>query len=116
MALYKSPLCKGSHELIQWVSLRRPDYLGKIDGRLPKLRDPTVTAKCDLEKFKQPAVTFCLLVKIVRPRQCIRREKARIVPKKGILTNIQPPGRITIRLSCPHGFDNVGRLTAFSQA
>ena len=27
-------------------------------------------AKCDLAKFKQPAVTFCLLVKIVRPHQC----------------------------------------------
>ena len=28
-------------------------------------------AKCDLAKFKQPDVTFCLLVKIVRPRQCL---------------------------------------------
>ena len=27
-------------------------------------------AKCDLAKFKQPAVTFCLLIKIVPPRQC----------------------------------------------
>ena len=27
-------------------------------------------AKCDWAKFEQPAVTFCLLIKIVRPRQC----------------------------------------------
>jgi len=47
----------------------------KIDGSLLKFcqRHATSlsgTAKCDLAKFKQPAVTFCLLVKIVRPRQC----------------------------------------------
>jgi len=46
----------------------------KIDGSLLKFcqRHGTSlsgTAKCDLAKFKQPAVTFCLLVKIVRPRQ-----------------------------------------------
>jgi len=28
------------------------------------------TVKCDLAKFKQAVITFCLLVKIVRPRQC----------------------------------------------
>ena len=46
---------------------------GKIDGRLLKFCQSHATqlsgtAKCDLAKFKQPAVTFCL-VKIIRPRQ-----------------------------------------------
>jgi len=49
---------------------------GKIDGSLLKFcqRHATSlsgTAKFDLTKFKQPVVTFCLLVKIVRPRQCL---------------------------------------------
>jgi len=48
---------------------------GKIDSRLLKFCESHITplsgmAKCDLAKFKQPAVTFCLLVKIVWPRQC----------------------------------------------
>jgi len=46
---------------------------GKI-GRLLKFCQSHVTplsgtAKCDLEKFKEPAVTFWLLVKIVQPHQ-----------------------------------------------
>jgi len=49
---------------------------GKIDSRLLKFCQSYATplsgtAKCDLAKFKQRAVTFCLLVKIVRPRQCM---------------------------------------------
>jgi len=48
---------------------------GKIDSRLLKFCQSHVTplsgmAKCDLAKFKQAVITFCLLVKIVRPRQC----------------------------------------------
>ena len=37
---------------------------------LPKSRNPTVW-NSKMAKFKQPAVTFCLLVKIIRPRQCV---------------------------------------------
>ena len=51
---------------------------GKIESRLLKFYQSHATplsgmAKCDSAKFKQPAVTFCLLVKIVRPRQCLER-------------------------------------------
>ena len=47
---------------------------GKIESRLLKFCQSHATplsgmAKCDLAKLKQPAVTFCLLIKIVRPRQ-----------------------------------------------
>ena len=46
----------------------------KIESRLLKFCQSHVTplsgmAKCDSAKFKQPAITFCLLIKIVRPRQ-----------------------------------------------
>jgi len=63
---------------VHLVTLRRPDYFargGKIESRLLKFCQSHAAAlfgmaKCDLAKFKQPAVTFCLLVKIFRPRQC----------------------------------------------
>ena len=46
----------------------------KIESRLLKFCQSYATplsgmAKCDLAKLKQPTVTFCLLIKIVRPRQ-----------------------------------------------
>ena len=46
----------------------------KIESRMLKFCQSHATplsgmAKCELAKFKQPAVTFCL-IKIVRPRQC----------------------------------------------
>ena len=48
---------------------------GKIESRLLKFCQSHATplpgtAKCDLATFKQPAVTFCFLVKIVWPWQC----------------------------------------------
>ena len=47
---------------------------GKIESRLLKFCQshaipPSGMAKCDSAKFKQSAITFCLLIKVVRPRQ-----------------------------------------------
>jgi hypothetical protein len=58
---------------------------GKIESRLLRFCQSHATplsgmAKCDLAKFKQPAVTFCLLVKIVRPRQCVQLSRTLISP------------------------------------
>jgi len=55
------------------IALRRPDYFAG-EAKLLKFCQSHATplsgtAQCDLAKFKQLAVTFCLLVKIVWPRQ-----------------------------------------------
>ena len=77
----------------------------KIESRLLKFCRSHATplsgiAKCDLAKFKQSAVTFCLLIEIVRPRQCPR--------KYGTCQNRTRHNRWTI---CPNFLRSLLKLT-----
>ena len=69
---------------------------GKIESRLLKFCRSHATplsgmAKCDLAKFKQLAVTFCLPIKLVRPRQCFKlfQETKHHSPELGVSIRVR---------------------------